>query len=84
LHDNEQKLAFRGFQNSSSSDKEIESEEVYMDVGTASLKYQASQDATSNSPEVTKSEFSEFNGPTVASDFLTIQDIKQKVTSKGS
>ena len=47
------------------------------------MKYQASQDATSNSPEVTKSECSEYNGPTGASDFLTVQDIKQKLTSKG-
>jgi len=49
-----------------------------MDVGKASLKYQASQDATSNSPEVTKSECSEYNGSTGASDFLTIQNMKQK------
>jgi len=83
VHDTEQMLAFKGFRKSSSSDEEPKSEEGYMDVGMASLKYQASKDATSNSPEVTKSECSEYNGPTGASDFLTAQDIKQKVTSKG-
>ena len=83
MHDTKQKLAFRGFRASSSSDKELKSEEGYMDVGTASLKYQTSQDIKSNSPEVTKSECSEYNGPMGASNFLTVQDIKQKVTSKG-
>ena len=83
VQDIEQKLTFKGPRKSSSSHKELKSEEWYKDVETDSPKHQAAQDATSNNPEAAKNECSEFNCETSVSDSLTVRDTEQKLTSKG-
>jgi hypothetical protein len=69
VHDTEQELTFKRPRTFSSSDKEPKNGDV-------------ETDSTSNNPEETKNECSEYNSSTGISDSLTVRDTEQKLAFK--